>query len=282
MSLYTSVLKQVLVATDLSAHSDRAVERALQLAAARGAELDIVHIMEEGLPAEAQAEVRATSENTIRERLAAGPYAGQVKVTIDMVVGNPETDIVERAVMTNADCIVLGLHERLLAENLAIEGTLAETVIGSSTLPVLLVHDEPREPYRSVVVGIDFSPLSQAALQAALLIAPGATLQLVHAYQGDVDQAHLAEQKLKSFISDEKQTFERAALGAGLPNIAVRTMAEEGNPREALKIQTDRRSADLLVMATRGRTGLRRTLLGSVTTDLINERLCDVLVIRPN
>jgi len=281
MSLYTSVLKQVLVATDLSDSSDRAVERALQLAAARGAELDIVHVMEEGLPAEAQAEVAATDENAIREKLAASPFADQVKVTIDLVVGNAETDIVERAVMANADCIVLGLHDRLLAENLAIEGTLAETVIGNSTLPVLLVRNEPRSPYQTVVVGIDFSSLSHAAIEAAVLIAPEATLHLVHAYEGDADQAHMAEQKLKAFVSGESRVFERAAVQAGLRELTVRTIAEQGDPREALKTQITSRGADLLVLGTHGRTGLARTLLGSVTTDLINARLCDVLVIRP-
>jgi nucleotide-binding universal stress UspA family protein len=281
MSLYTSMLKQVLVATDLSDHSDRAVERALQLAAARRAELDIVHVMEEGLPAEAQAEVAATDENAIREKLAASPFADQVKVTIDLVVGNAETDIVERAVMANADCIILGLHDRLLAENLAIEGTLAETVIGNSTLPVLLVRNEPRSPYQTVVVGIDFSSLSHAAIEAAVLIAPEATLHLVHAYEGDADQAHMAEQKLKAFVSGESRVFERAAVQAGLRELTVRTIAEQGDPREALKTQITSRGADLLVLGTHGRTGLARTLLGSVTTDLINARLCDVLVIRP-
>jgi len=281
MSLYTSVLKQVLVATDLSVHSDRAVERALRLAAARGAELDIVHVMEEGLPAEAQAEVTAAGESAIGAKLAASPFADKVKVTIDLVVGNAQTDIVERAVMASADCIVLGLHDRLLAENLPIEGTLAETVIGGSALPVLLVRNEPRGAYRSVVVAIDFSPLSHAAIQAAVLVAPEAALHLVHAYEGDSGQAHKAEQRLKSFVSGESQVFERAALQAGLPEIAVKTIAEQGNPRDALKTQIDRRGADLLVMGTRGRTGLTRTFLGSVTTDLINERLCDVLVIRP-
>jgi len=281
MSLYTSMLKQVLVATDLSDHSDRAVERALQLAAARRAELDIVHVMEEGLPAEAQAEVAATDENAIREKLAASPFADQVKVTIDLVVGNAETDIVERAVMANADCIVLGLHDRLLAENLAIEGTLAETVIGNSPLPVLLVRNEPRSPYQTVVVGIDFSSLSHAAIEAAVLIAPEATLHLVHAYEGDADQAHMAEQKLKAFVSGESRVFERAAVQAGLRELTVRTIAEQGDPREALKTQITSRGADLLVLGTHGRTGLARTLLGSVTTDLINARLCDVLVIRP-
>lgn len=281
MSLYTSALKQVLVATDLSDSSNRAVERALQLAAARGAELDIVHVMEEGLPAEAQAEVTATNEKAIREKLAASPFADQVKVTIDLVVGNAETDIVERAVMANADCIVLGLHNRLLTENLAIQGTLAERVIGGSGLPVLLVRNEPRDPYQTVVVGVDFSSLSDAAIKAAVLIAPQATLHLVHAYEGDSDQAHMAEQSLKKLVSDESQVFERAARQASLPELAVRTIAEQGDPRDALKIQINSRGADLLVLATRGRTGLTRTLLGSVTTDLINARLCDVLVIRP-
>jgi nucleotide-binding universal stress UspA family protein len=281
MSLYTSTLKQVLVATDLSSPADHAIERALQLAAAHGAELDIVHVMEEGLPAEAQAELTATTENAIRAKLAASPFVDRVKVTIDLVVGNANTDIVERAVMVNADCIVLGLHDRLLQENLAIEGTLAEKLIGNSKLPVLLVRNEPRGPYQKVVVGIDFSPLSHAAIEAAVLIAPEATLHLVHAYEGEQDQAHMAEQRLGSFVSGESHVFERAALKAGLPQIAVRTIAEQGDPRDALKIQINRRDADLLVLGTRGRTGLTRTLLGSVTTDLINARLCDVLVIRP-
>jgi nucleotide-binding universal stress UspA family protein len=231
MSLYTSVLKKVLVATDLSSQSNRAVERALQLAAARGAELNVVCVMEEGLPREAQAEITAANENAIRETLAASPFVNQVKVTIDLVVGNAATDIVERAVIAGADCIVLGLHDRLLAENLPIEGTLAETVIGGSALPVLLVRNEPLAPYQTAVVGIDFSPLSHAAVQAAVLIAPMVTLHLVHAYEGESDQAQMAEQRMKSFVSAESGVFERAALQAGLPELVVRTIAEQGDPR---------------------------------------------------
>ena len=281
MSLYTSVLKQVLVATDLSGHSDHAIERAIQLAAAHGAELDIVHVMQEGVPLEAQAEITETRENALRQKLAAIPLAATVKVTIDMVVGNADTDIVERAVMSNADCILIGLHDRLLPENLPIEGTLAETVIGRSKVPVLLVRNVSAGPYQTAVVSIDFSPLSHAAIQAAVLIAPEATLHLVHAYDGGTQEAFAAEQKLKHLVSEEAPTFERAAREAGLPQIAVRTIAEQGGPREAITTQVKRRAADLLVLGTRGRTGLTRTLLGSVTTDLINQRLCDVLVIRP-
>jgi nucleotide-binding universal stress UspA family protein len=281
MSIYTSKLKQVLVATDLASSGNHAIERALQLAAAHGAELDIVHVMEEGLPPEAQAERSETRESAIRAALAASPFAGQVKLTIDLVVGNADTDIVERAVMSNADCIVLGLHDRLLKENLAIEGSLADTIIGRTTLPVLLVRNIPQGPYKSLVVGIDFSPLSHAAIEAAVLIAPDATVHLVNAYTGESEAALTAEHKLKSLAHGESAVFERAAAQANVPKIAVKTIAEQGDPREALKVQIDRHEADLLVLGTKGRTGLARALLGSVTTDLINARLCDVLVIRP-
>jgi nucleotide-binding universal stress UspA family protein len=47
-----------------------------------------------------------------------------------------------------------------------------------------------------------------------------------------------------------------------------------------LKNYVTAEAADLLVMSTHGRSGLSRSLLGSVSTDLINERLCDVLVLR--
>lgn len=279
MSLYTSVLKRVLVATDLPDQADHAIERGLQLAAAHGAELDIVHVMEEGLPPEAQAEVTAASEGAVREKLAANPLSEDVAVTIDLVVGLAETDIVERSVMTNADCIVLGLHDRLLPENLAIEGTLAETVIGNSKVPVLLVRDPASGPYRTVVVGIDLSPLSHGAIEAATLIAPDATLHLVHAYEGGDQSA--VRQSVESFVAGERAVFARAASQAGLPEIATRIAVEPGDPRDVLKSTVTSEAADLLVMGTHGRSGLSRTLLGSVTTDLINERLCDVLVLRP-
>jgi nucleotide-binding universal stress UspA family protein len=285
MSLHTAKLKQVLVAVDLSTTGERAMNRALQLAASHGAELTIVHIMEEGLPLEAQALVTAKDEDAIRDRLAANPLAEQIKITVNMVVGRPETDIVERAVMTNANCIVLGLHDRLLAENRAIQGTLTEAVIGGTKLPVLLVQGEAQGPYRSATVGIDLTPLAVYALKAALLVAPHAALQLVHAYAADSLSLENTPtdlvRRVKSFAAAEKELLDRAAAGAGLEEIALRTAAVEGDPREVLKMKVEKYASDLLVLATHGRTGLRRSLLGSVTTDLINERLCDILVIRP-
>jgi nucleotide-binding universal stress UspA family protein len=120
MSRYASSLRRVLVATDLSSHAELAIERALQLAATNGAEVDIVHVIDEGLCTEAERQLAATRHKSIQDKLANVPFAGEVKVTTSIIARRPEPDIVERAVMFEADCIVLGLHDRLLEENRAI------------------------------------------------------------------------------------------------------------------------------------------------------------------
>ncbi len=273
MSTSPASLKRFVVATDLSSPSDRAVKRALQLAVRHNAELDIVHIVEEGYPAEAEAEMKAEGEQRLQETLASSPLAGKAKVTIDMVVGLPDPDILERATLFGADCIVLGLHDRILEENRAIEGTLAETVIGSSKKPVLLVKNEPAGPYRNVIVGVDYSPFSKAAIRAAALVASDAAIHLVHAYEGDMDAGPDAKVKeLEDFIAETKVQMHGGT---------VRPDVRAGEPLDVLTDEIEARNADLIVLGTHGRTGLARSLLGSVTTDIINKRLCDVLVICP-
>jgi nucleotide-binding universal stress UspA family protein len=271
-------LKRLLVATDFSHHADFAIKRALQLATTREAEVDIVHIIEEGLPAAAEDDQRATSERNVQELLAKISATDKVSVTIDIVSGLPELDIVERAISFGADCILLGLRERILAENLAIEGTLAETIILRSKLPVLLVKSEPKGPYRSAVVGVDLSTLSEAAIRAAALIAPQAKLHFVHAY-GEDETAKTED--LEAFVAREKRLLTEAAAEAGLPAISINVVRKQGRALDVLAEELEATGAELVVLSTHGRTGWARAIMGSVTTDVIDRRLCDVLVIRP-
>jgi nucleotide-binding universal stress UspA family protein len=284
-----TTLKRIVVASDLSIHADLAVRRALQLAAMHGAEVDFVHIIEEGLPAQAQDDQRASSERSIQEELAKISSANKVKVTIDLVVGCPDLDIVEQAERFDADCIVLGFHDSILEENRSIEGTLAETVIANSKVPVLLVKNEPSGPYRNVVVGVDLAPSPRAAMQAAVLIAPEAKLHFVHAYEGEgeggdepdenLETAKTAE--LEHFIAEERRLLTQAASKAGLPSIESTAIAKQGEPLQVLQQELKARNGELVVLSTHGRTGWIRAIMGSVTTDIINERLYDVLVICP-
>ena len=283
MSTHPS-LQRLMVATDLSLHADFAVRRALQLATAHEAEVDLVHIIEEGLPAEAQNELMAASEKRVQEQLAKFQVPDNIKVTIDIVAGRTELDIVEHAARSGADCILLGFLDRVLEENRVIEGTLAETIIRTSKMPVLLVKNDPGGPYRTAVIGVDLTPLSAPAIRAATLIAPEAALHFVHSY-GDEEVAPdekleaAKTEELKAFIAGAQHLRPETAIGKGSPVTGVSFAAKQGRPLDVLKKELEATLAELVVLGTHGRTGWARTIMGSVTTDVINECRCDVLVV---
>ena len=296
MSEMPQKLSKVLVASDLSAQSALAIERAVELGIEHGGEVIIVHVVDESLPADAQSFMMTTSDHHIRQTIGGLAHADQAEITIDIVAGRPELDVVERAEIEGADCIVVGLHSRLLAENLAIEGTLAEQIIRATHKPVLVVKDKPKGRYRTVLAGVDFSAFSRAGVRAANLLAPNAVLYLLHAFEGAASgsfftrlsdessrgkYASAYRERLEVFIGDELRRLAEDGAAAGRDASKVHFISEEGQAHEVLKSQAERLSADLIVLGTHGRVGVARAVLGSVARDIINDRLTDVLVVRP-
>ena len=287
-------LRKILVASDLLDQSGLAMDRAARLAREHGAEIIIVHVVDEDLPSKAQSYLTTTSDHDIRAKLARNPDAESLTKTIDIVVGRPDLDIAERAVAEDADLIVVGLHQRLLDENLDIQGTVAERIIQGTHLPVLVVKNQPRGPYKSVVVGVDFSAYSVEATQSAAIIAPDATLHLVHAYQSQPNilmrfrdseaRARSADhhhERMTSFIARHMAVLEESALANLSKCPEMHHVYEPGEAHEVLKSQIIQTEADLISVGTHGRIGLARSILGSVSTAILNDRLADVLVVRP-
>ncbi|MFM1815083.1 MAG: universal stress protein [Pseudomonadota bacterium] len=285
-----------LVATDLSDQAGFAIGRAIELAAEAEGEVVIVHIVDETLPENAQSFLTSTSDHMIRSNLSHLPLADRVAVTVDIVTGRPDVDIAERALIEDADCIIVGLHNRLLEENRAIEGTLGEQIIRSTTKPTLLVKNKPKGPYSSVVIGVDFSAYSRAALIAAATLAPKADLHLIHAYQPSLPRPifrRLSDDETRSKLLAEDRARMEAFINAEMTALSssgtveeqdtsrMQCHSREGDPRDVLKKEAERLAADLIVVGTHARIGMQRALLGSVSTDLINDRITDVLVVRP-
>lgn len=287
-------ISRILVASDLSDQAGLAIERGLELGIEHGAEVVIVHIVDESLPPDAQSYLTTVSDHDIRGKLARHPHAGEVTTTIDIVSGRPDIDILERAEIEQADLIVVGLHERLLEENLPIQGTVVEQIILGTHLPVLVVKNKPRGAYRSVAVGVDFSVFSQEALRLAAMLAPAATLHLVHAYESaagllerfrDSDAGRRVverrDARLEQYIGQEMSALEKRALARLDSRPQTDHVAMTGDAHEVLKSQAAQFNADLVAVGTHGRVGLARAFLGSVATEILNDRQTDVLVVRP-
>lgn len=145
--------------------------------------------------------------------------------------------------------------------------------------------DQSRLPAapRCLLVPVDFSQPSLAALRhaLALALASGARVVLLHvlepfhasrlmdvaAVQADARRA--ANERLEALLIATRKTWP-----------AVSRELRAGHPVTTIIALAKRTQADLIVMGTRGQTGLRRRLIGSVAERVVREAHCPVLVVR--
>lgn len=139
--------------------------------------------------------------------------------------------------------------------------------------------------YNSIVVGYDESLSSKAALKEASLRVKqhGGKLTLVHAVYFDQEEfVILPSQMEKRFefgtqvCLDAKKTL---ADELGL-NGNIESYVCEGEPHEVIVETAQGKNADLIMLGTYGRKGIKRLLMGSVTSQVILNATSDVLVVK--
>jgi nucleotide-binding universal stress UspA family protein len=139
--------------------------------------------------------------------------------------------------------------------------------------------------YDTIVVGYDESESSKAALKEASLRVKNhnGKLYLVHAVYFDQEEfAILPSQMEKRFEMGAhvcKLAKEDLQAQFGL-NGSVESFVCEGEPPDVLIDIAQSKKADLIALGTYGRKGLKRLLMGSVTSEVILNAPCDVLVVK--
>jgi nucleotide-binding universal stress UspA family protein len=146
-----------------------------------------------------------------------------------------------------------------------------------------------------IVVGIDGSEGSRAALVWAVGEAArrGVDLVAVSAFPVDfywadaylldprrIDEVRADTEKRARAMVDDAQRDPVLADVPGVTGLPVRTVVVSGAPAEHLVQAAE--DADLLVVGSRGRSGVRSTLLGSVALHCVTHARCPVVVVRPS
>jgi nucleotide-binding universal stress UspA family protein len=276
----------ILLATDLSARGDRALDRALQLARELGTQLIVLHVMEShATPARLTTPVwrrLSTDHKALAEReLAEDLAAADVSTEVVVVSGDPLTRILETADSYGCSLIVTGTARDETLGRLLL-GTTVEKLARQARQPVLVVKTRPRKPYHDVLVATDFSPGSRQALRAALQLVPDANLTLFHAYDVPFQGKTVPDDAItRSFYKGAEQsarefTAETPELAGLTPNIVL----EPGQPETVLSEYSFNHRSDLVVTGTHGRTGILRTAIGSVAERLLESLPSDVLIVR--
>jgi nucleotide-binding universal stress UspA family protein len=281
-------LRNILVATDMSQRSDRAIARACLLARQFGAVLHILHVVDDELPAPiAEAEITA-AEASLGALVSSGHSFQGIEAKAEVVLGDPWRGIIQKADDLDADLVVMGSDRYRGFEDM-FTGTTLERVTRISQRPVLRVVALAIEPYKVPVVGVDFSASARNAARLAPLLAPGKVVTLVHGYHVPYRALTMHVGTLGTLSKAEKDQIDAelakqmAVFEAEVGQVACefRVVITEGAPDHVLPAQVQGLGADLLCLGMHSRSWLSEALVGSTARKMLADCPCDLLLAPP-
>jgi nucleotide-binding universal stress UspA family protein len=139
-------------------------------------------------------------------------------------------------------------------------------------------------PITAVLLATDLSATSTMAEDEALRLAASLRARLIAVSIIDPGSLRLPSGRFKARVDQVRLEREREAqrlvLRARELGIPTAFLVWEGTPGEAIVAAAEAERADLIVLGTHGRTGLNRSLLGSVSDHVVRNAPCPVVVVR--
>ncbi|MBI4293797.1 MAG: universal stress protein [Betaproteobacteria bacterium] len=289
-------LDRLLAATDLSTPARRAVERAALLSKETRAPLDLLHVADLALlerlrqlmgesTEDLQQRVLDSAREKLRDLAAALLKRYGVSVGTRVVAGALLAELAQEVDAKATSLLVCGARGESFARHLLL-GSTAERMLSRAKCPILVVKQVVHEPYRTLLVPVDFSPSSLPAIRNAQLIAPHAKIVLLHAFEvpfeGQLRYASVDEDTIEHYrlIAKQEALQKLQALNeeAELPSDAALILVIRGDPMLRIIQQEQEQNCDLIVMGKHGANVIEELLLGSVTKRVLAESQCDVLV----
>jgi nucleotide-binding universal stress UspA family protein len=304
------MLRRILVPLDGTRFGDHALPYAVDLARRAGAMLELVHVhrhaeRQPGLDTMPQYQFQRIAEAELRhdERAAAGELraleekaAGielryDIEVRTRLLYGRTDDALLHEAQDIVADLIVMSTHARHGMARL-LHGNIANVLVSHMNLPTLCVrpaHENatlPLADLRRVIVPLDGSTFSEQIFDALL--------PLLEVLRAEVTLVHVVWPRplLSTGFDDQHRTIvNRQQALAYLQEVAQRyrgrmpdpvlTAFEDAQPANLVATLLGLGEYDMVAMATHGRSGLSRLLMGSVAAEVLERTSRPVLLYRP-
>ena len=291
-----SPLSSILVAPDFSAPSRHAAQRAAMLARSSAASLTLMHTLGGSAlddlrrwvsdDSQATSLIQAGASQRLQELADELGRTTGIHVQTHLTTGHPVDQVIKHADAVDAGLLVTGTRGAGFFRGIVI-GSTAERIAKRSSHPVLMVRQLPHEPYRRILVPVDFSEGSRHAIDLARQIAPQASLVLMHAvelpYEGQMRRAGLAEHVVMRYLDaarrEAQERLRELVTDAGLDLARVRMSTPSSADPWMLIVQEEQETdCDLVVIGRQGRNAVDEFFLGSTTRMVIAEGAADVLI----
>lgn len=277
---------KIVVGIDGSAPSRASLTWAMERARRLGASVKLVYVSDispfSQEPAFLDEAIAAATELLAKEREYALTIAPDVEVSTNAVPGVPVRELA--SLSKDADLLVIGTHKGAHMQDVIV-GTKGIKLAAVSPVPVAVIPADDGVPRRGVVVGVDDEKSSTAALDfaAAEARALGEPLVVVYAWTlpmtPSIEYVWTPEVVHQIGSSAEALVVEKVdAITARYPGLEVVGFAAQGSPVQAIVHQA--KTASLVVVGNRGRRGLSRLLLGSVSHGVLNNIPAPTIVVR--
>lgn len=273
-------MKKILVPLDFSECSINAVRTAGDIARKNGADIYLLHVpdmpeevVEANFEAHQQTSESIMTINAAKKRMEQimQEYLVGLKVARVMEFHDLYDVIVDQAAKYNIDLIVMGTHgvkgwkEKLI-------GSTTEKIVRFSTVPVLAVkHYTPNDDFKNIVFASNFYGEVKTAFPKIKAFADemGATIHLAKVIN---DENFEDESKTEKIMEDFAHDFE-------LKNYTT-TVINDDDFEEGIVYYADKVKADVIAIATHGKTGISRLISGSLAEELTNHVNLPVLTSR--
>jgi nucleotide-binding universal stress UspA family protein len=281
-------MQKIVAATDFSLNATHAVRRAALVASSAPATLELLHVLPERA---SWMRALGTSEDEIalleRAEAQLRSVAQLVRATTDVtaharIARGRRKDAIENAARGAGLLVVGGARSPMLA----VAG-LGHRLIRRTGLPVLIVRKPPAHRYGRVLVAVDLATAPEKAIAVARVVAPGARVDIVHAYRGAFEgrlqyagasdaaverHRHDARRDAVFRLSDLLSTQDAAA------HVATAHVVH-GHPVSEVLEKERQLGAGLVVVSRPARSLLGEIFLPSVTSALLESGTADVLVV---
>lgn len=287
--------RTIMVPLDGSPFSEQAVPLAVAVGHRTGAKLYLVHVEEPLF-----GEVSESISEQVRERLdflaRSISEEADISVTVGFLVGRVAEELIGYADQIDADLVIMTTHGRGGLSR-AWLGSVADTLIRGSRIPVLALRPRDAAPrvdtkaIDHVLIPLDGSAMSEEVLDHALALGGPD----VHYTLLQVIQLPIAVETVtvtSGFVLDPRmieadrakalEYLNRVAEGLeGRVRQVDTAVLVDPQPATAILAYAEQNDVDLIALATAGRTGVRRLILGSVADKVLRGASTPVLLYHP-